>query len=49
MKNNKTEKISVRFTPEEKEMLKEYAESFEMTMSEAIRSFCCELFNKKER
>ena len=49
MKSNKTEKITVRFTPEEKEILKEYAENFSTTVSEVIRGFCCELFNKKER
>lgn len=48
MKNNKTDKVTVRFTPEEKEILKEYADSFSMTLSEVIRGLCSELFRKKE-
>ena len=48
MKDNKEIIFKLRLTKEEKEKLIKYAESRNITMSEAIRSFCYEIFNQKE-
>lgn len=48
MKDNKDVIFKLRLTKEEKEKLIKYAESRNITMSEAIRSFCYEIFNQKE-
>lgn len=48
MKDNKTKKIEVRLTPEEKEALKEYADERHITMSEAIRWMCESIFQNKK-
>lgn len=48
MKDNKTDKITVRFTPEEKQALKEYAEKVDKTLSEVIRGFLYEVLTIKE-
>lgn len=48
MKENKDKKVEIRLTAEEKEKLKEYAEQRHLTMSEAIRWLCEEIFNNKE-
>ena len=47
MKTNKTQKIEIRLTPEEKELIKEYAKKHEITISEAVRSFCYKMFIKE--
>lgn len=46
-KEIKTSKIEIRLTPEEKEMLRTYAEKRHLTMSEAIRWLCEEIFHPK--
>lgn len=52
MKNNdipmKTTKIEIRLTQEEKDKLRAYAEKRHLTMSEAIRWLCEEIFNPTE-
>lgn len=44
MKDNKTAKIEIRLTAEEKAKLKAYAEERHITMSEAIRWLCESIF-----
>lgn len=44
MKDNKTSKIEIRLTPEEKEKLREFAEKRHTTMSEVIRQMCEKIF-----
>ena len=48
MKDIKTTKVEIRLTAEEKEKLREYAEKRHLTMSEAIRWLCEEIFQKEE-
>ena len=47
MKDKRTAKIDFRVTPEEKELIKAYAEKHNMKVSEAIRSFCYKMFIKE--
>ena len=44
MQNRKTEILKVRLTPEEKQKFRDYAEKYDMTLSEVIRHFCNEIF-----
>lgn len=48
MKDNKETFFKLRLTKEEKEKLIKYAESRNISMSEAIRSLCYEIFYQKE-
>lgn len=48
MKEKRTAKIDIRVTPEEKELIKAYAERHDMKVSEVIRSFCYKAFIKEE-
>ena len=47
-KEFKTAKIEIRLTPTEKEQLRAFAEKKHVTMSEAIKWLCNEIFNPKE-
>ena len=44
MQNRKTEILKVRLTPEEKQKFRDYAEKYDMTLSEVSRHFCNEIF-----
>lgn len=44
MKETKTTKVEIRLTAEEKAKLRAYAEERHITMSEAIRWLCEEIF-----
>ena len=46
--NFKTCRIEIRLTEQEKEKLKEYAKKRHITMSEAIRWLCAEIFEAQE-
>ena len=48
-KDLKTTRIEVRVTPEEKELLRAYAEERHLTMSEAIRWLCEEIFKPTDK
>lgn len=45
----KTTRIEVRLTQQEKELLREYADERHLTMSEAIRWLCEDIFNPKAK
>lgn len=45
MKNPKTTRIEIRMTPEEKELLKEYAAKRNQTVSELIRYYCKDILD----
>ncbi len=47
-KKMKTTKIEIRLTQEEKDLLRAYAEKKHLTMSEAVRWLCEDIFNPKE-
>ena len=49
MKDKRTAKIDIRVTPEEKELIKEYAAKHDMKVSELIRSFCYKALIKKTK
>ena len=49
MKENKTARLELRLTPEEKEQIKEYAEKRDMSASEFIRWACQRIFNQEEK
>ena len=49
MKDIKTTKVEIRLTAEEKEKLREYAEKRHLTMSEAIRWLCEEIFQEEKQ
>lgn len=40
IKETKTVKIEIRLTPNEKKLIKEYAEAHDITVSELIRNLC---------
>lgn len=44
-KELKTTRIEIRVTPEEKELIKAYAEKRHLTISDVIRILCEEIFN----
>lgn len=48
MKDGKTTRIEIRVTPREKELFKEYAEKHNLTMSEAVRMLCQEIFKEEK-
>lgn len=43
-KETRTARLELRLTPTEKEMFKEYAESRGLSMCEAVRLLCNEVF-----
>lgn len=45
----KNAKIEIRLTQQEKELLREYADERHLTMSEAIRWLCEDIFNPKAK
>lgn len=47
MDNSKTTFFKMRLTPEEKQKLEAYAEKRNITMSEAVKRFCKEIFEKE--
>ena len=49
MKENKTEIVKVRLTPEQKQQIKDYAEKYGLTMSEVVRDLCEKIFYKEEQ
>lgn len=49
MKDNKDSYFRLRLTNQEKEKLKEYAASRNISMSEAIRDLCWQIFNKTDK
>lgn len=48
MKDVKNAKVELRLTQQEKDRLKEYADSRNITMSEAIRRLCEQVFQEVE-
>lgn len=44
MESRKTETLKIKLTPEEKQKFRDYAEKYDMTLSEVIRHFCNEIF-----
>ena len=46
MKEIKNKKVEIRLTAEEKEKLRQYAEKRHLTMSEAVRWLCEEIFKE---
>lgn len=48
MKESKETFFKLRLTTDEKEKLKKYAESRNLTMSEAVRVLCYKIFNQEE-
>lgn len=48
MNESKTTFFKMRLTPEEKEKLAAYAEKRNLTMSDAIKKHCKEIFNQEE-
>lgn len=49
MKETKETFLKLRLTTEEKELIKQYAENRNMTMSEVVRELCYKIFNKEEK
>ena len=48
MKETKNVRIEIRLTPKEKELIKEYAEKHNTTISETVRDLCYKIFNGNE-
>lgn len=42
-------KIEIRLTPEEKELIKKYCESKNITVSDFVRNACYKIFNQEEK
>ena len=47
-KENRDTVLKVRLTPTEKQKIEDYAEKYNMTMSEVVRELCYKIFNQEE-